>query len=341
MTVLFNPPSDMPLDAIGNGQDSPDVFDQAGIDALFGFGASEERQPPRMGLRGLLNTDVVNRERLPMLEVIGERMARSLATSMRNLTSDALDVSLRRIVTSRFGDFVHRLPLPTMVCVFRVEEWDNYGLISFDPALIYAVVDSLMGGRRLRASPRVDGRAFTAIEIMLVSRIIRQMLDDFVAAFAAIEPITATLERIETTPRFAAIVGPSNLAAVATFSVDMEGRGGPFEMVLPHATIEPVRDRLAQRFVGEKLGRDTLWERHMASQLLCSEFELEAVLGERLIPVSTYMNLKVGQTIGLQRRPDDPLDIVCRGQQIGTAGIGQRSGTIAVQVIDTIITEDD
>jgi hypothetical protein len=103
-----------------------------------------------------------------------------------------------------------------------------------------------------RATSRCgEGRAFT-IETVLVSRMVQLALDDLSQSFEAIEPVTMQVERMESSPRFAAIAGPSNIAAVATFRVDMEGRGGKFSVLLPYATIEPVRNKLLQRFMGAR-----------------------------------------------------------------------------------------
>ena len=35
-----------------------------------------------------------------------------------------------------------------LTAVFKAEEWDDHGLMVVDSALIYAIVDVLLGGRR-------------------------------------------------------------------------------------------------------------------------------------------------------------------------------------------------
>ncbi len=322
-------------DAASLPDELTETFDQAGIDAMFGFDTKPARAPVT-GLKALLETHIVNHERLPMLEVVCERMVRTLATSLRNLTSDALDVHLVSVGTRRFGDFMDRLPLPTMIGIFHVAEWENYGALTVDSGLIYAMVDSLLGGRPGVTAAPIEGRSFTAIETMLVGKMIEQTLADFAASFAVIEPAEMTLERVETMPRFAAIAAPSNMAVVASFRIDMEGRGGGFDIVLPFATIDPVRDKLVQRFAGDKLGRDPRWERHMTNELLASEVQVEAVLGERLMRVQDYMAFTVGQTISLDRDPNDPLTLACNNVPLGKVQIGRRSGLLAVQMLNTI-----
>jgi flagellar motor switch protein FliM len=235
---------------------------------------------------------------------------------------------------------MNRVPLPAMIGVFNVQEWENYGIAIVDSNLIYAVVDALLGGRKGNSPLRIEGRAFTTIETKLVSRMVQLALDDLANAFEAIEPVNMELKRIETSPRFAAIAGPSNIAAVATFSVDMEGRGGRFTVLLPYATIEPVRGRLLQRFMGEKLGRDRMWEAHMASELWQTEITMDVVLGQRQMRLHDVSNLAVGQTIRLDRGPDDTLEVHCGGVPLGHAHIGQRRSNMAVRMVTDIAREN-
>ncbi|GFE73373.1 MULTISPECIES: flagellar motor switch protein FliM [Novosphingobium] len=317
------------------GAINDDTFDQDSIDALFGFD-SDMPAAPKSGLKAMIESNVISHERLPMLEVVCERMVRSFATSMRNLTSDAIDVTLEEITSTRFGEFMNRVALPAMFGVFQVTEWENYGVVTVDSGLIYAVVDALLGGRKGSRPMRVEGRAFTTIETMLVSKMVQLALDDLSSAFEAIEPVTMVVERMESSPRFAAIAGPSNIAAVATFRVDMEGRGGKFSVLLPYATIEPVRDKLLQRFMGEKLGRDRIWAAHMASELYNTEVTVDVVLGEKLMSLRDVMTLKVGQTIALSHSPNDALQVQCGGVPLGRAHIGQRSSNIAIRMATDI-----
>ncbi|TCM17696.1 flagellar motor switch protein FliM [Novosphingobium sp. PhB165] len=312
-----------------------DTFDQAGIDALFGFDGDAPAQP-KSGLKAVIESNVISHERLPMLEVVCERMVRTFATSMRNLTSDAIDVSLEEITSTRFGEFMNRVALPAMFGVFQVTEWENYGVVTVESSLIYAVVDALLGGRKGSRPMRVEGRAFTTIETMLVSKMVQLALDDLSQAFEAIELVNMRVERMESSPRFAAIAGPSNIAAVATFRVDMEGRGGKFSVLLPYATIEPVRNKLLQRFMGEKLGRDRMWAAHMASELTHTEVTVDVVLGEKQMKLREVMNLKVGQTIAFSQSPNDALQVQCGGVPLGIAHIGQRSRNIAVRMANDI-----
>jgi flagellar motor switch protein FliM len=173
------------------------------------------------------------------------------------------------------------LPLPAMIAVFKAIEWDNYGLLTVDGPLIYSVVDVLLGGRRSGAPVRTEGRPFTSIERALLERLIRIVLGDMSTAFEPVSKVEFRYERLETNPRFAAIARPSNAAVRFRIKIDIDGRGGLLEILTPYATLEPVRDLLLQMFMGEKFGHDSIWETHLARQLLVTAVELEALLTSR------------------------------------------------------------
>src|SRR6185436_3638711 len=170
--------------------------------------------------------------------------------------------------------------------VFKAEEWDNLGLLVVDSAMIYSVVDVLLGGRRGTAAMRIEGRPYTTIERNLVERLVTVVLNDLSAAFDPLSPVTFRFDRLEINPRFASIVRPANAAILARLRIDMEDRGGRLELLLPYATLEPVRELLLQRFMGEKFGRDSIWEGHLASELWHTDIDLKAVLDEFVMPLN-------------------------------------------------------
>ena len=104
---------------------------------------------------------------------------------------------------------------------------------------------------------RIEGRPYTTIERNLVERLVRVVLADMSGAFDPLSPVTFRFDRLETNPRFATIARPANAAVLAKLRIDMEDRGGRIEILIPYATLEPIRELLLQMFMGEKFGRDS------------------------------------------------------------------------------------
>lgn len=320
----------------GSGREATRVLNQDEIDSLLGFDEEGDDGGERAGIQAILSSALVSYERLPMLEVVFDRLVRLMSTSLRNFTSDNVEVSLDNIASIRFGDYLNSIPLPAMLSVFKAEEWDNYGLITVDSSLIYSIVDVLLGGRRGTAAMRIEGRPYTTIERSLVERMVHVMLGDLSAAFEPLSPVTFRFDRLETNPRFATISRPSNAAIVARLRIDMEDRGGRLELLLPYATLEPVRELLLQMFMGEKFGRDTIWETHLAEELWITDVDLEAVIDTQVMRLRDVFDLKVGSQIMLSATQDTPVQLVCGNVPMYTGQMGRKGNKVAVRIGDRV-----
>lgn len=307
------------------------ILNQEEIDSLLGF--DEDSGPNRSsGVMALINSAMVNYERLPMLDIVFDRLVRLMSTSLRNLTSDNVEVSLDQVSTVRFGDYMNSIPLPAMLSVFKAEEWDNNGLLVTDSALIYSIVDVLLGGRKGTPAIRVEGRPYTTIESKLVEKMVQVTLSDLSSAFDPLSPVSFTLDRVETNPRFATITQSGNACVLARLRVDMGDRGGRVEILIPYATLEPIRELLLQMFMGEKFGRDSIWENHLTQELYKTDIQLQAILGEVFIPLGEMLHWKPGSKIMLNTTTEDVLEMRCGNFPMFIGPVGQKQGNIAVRI---------
>lgn len=315
-----------------DGAQSARVLNQAEIDSLLGFDDGPSSGENRTGMQKIISSGLVSYERLPMLEIVFDRLVRIMSTSLRNFTSDNVEVSIDNILSLRFGDYLNSIPLPAMLAVFKAEEWDNYGLMVVDSSMIYSIVDVLLGGRRGTAAMRIEGRPYTTIERTLVERLITVVLADLSASFDPLCPVTFRFERLEVNPRFATINRLSNAAVLARLRVDMEDRGGRMELLLPYATLEPVRELLLQQFMGEKFGRDSIWETHLAEELWSTDVDLDVVLDEQVMRLSDVMEFKPGTRIVLNAAPNAPVQLRCGAVPLFEGKLGRRKSRMAVRI---------
>ncbi len=313
-------------------QDSK-VLNQDEIDSLLGYGSSvEQNTPQKSGVQAILNSNMVSYERLPMLEIVFDRLIRLMATSLRNFTQDNVEVSLDSIESMRFGEYIDSLTLPTLLSVFKADEWDNYCLMSLDSSLIYSMVDVLLGGRRGTAAMRIEGRPYTTIELTIVKDIIQLILSDLSTAFDPITSVGFVFDRLETNPRFATITRMSNAVIVAHLRIDMEDRGGRIDLMIPYATLEPVRELLLQMFMGERFGRDTIWENHLMSQLWETDVEIKAVLKETEVKLSDVSAWQKGSFLPLDILPQDPVTVFCGDVPLFNGIMGRHDDHVVIKI---------
>jgi len=308
------------------------ILNQDEIDSMLGFSLTDVSLNDNSGIRAIIDSAMVSYERLPMLEIVFDRLVRLMTTSLRNFTSDNVEVSLDRITSVRFGDYLNSIPLPAILAVFKAEEWENFGLATVNSSLIYSIIDVLLGGRRGQSAVRVEGRPYTTIETNLVKRMIEVVLADAEFAFKPLSPVKFNIDRLETNPRFAAISRPANAAILVRLRIDMEDRGGNIELLLPYATIEPIRAVLLQMFMGEKFGRDPIWEGHLATEIGQAQIAVDAVLYEARLPLRKMMNLSVGDTLPLELKPDALVSVRCGDVTLTEGRMGKVGDRVAVRV---------
>src|SRR3974390_1104895 len=308
------------------------ILNQEEIDSLLGFSLADINLNDNSGIRAIIDSAMVSYERLPMLEIVFDRLVRLMTTSLRNFTSDNVEVSLDRITSVRFGDYLNSIPLPAILAVFKAEEWDNFGLATVNSSLIYSIIDVLLGGRRGQSTIRVEGRPYTTIETNLVKRMIEVVLSDAELAFKPLSPVRFNIDRLETNPRFAAISRPAHAAILVRLRIDMEDRRGNIQLLLPYATIEPIRSVLLQMFMGEKFGRDPIWEGHFATEIAHAEIAVDAVLYESDIPLKQLMKLKVGDTLPLEMAVDALVSVRCGSVTLTEGRMGRVGERVAIRV---------
>jgi len=112
----------------------------------------------------------------------------------------------------------------------------------------------------------------------------------------------------------------------------MEDRGGTIELLLPYATIEPIRAVLLQMFMGEKFGRDPIWEGHLATEIGQTRIGVDAVLYEARLPLRRMMGLNVGDTLMLEIKPDAMVTVRCGDITLTEGRMGRVGDRVAVRV---------
>src|SRR3569832_44176 len=320
-------------DALQSGKGGAErILNQDEIDSLLGFSLSDVSLNDNSGIRSIIDSAMVSYERLPMLEIIFDRLVRLMTTSLRNFTSDNVEVSLDRITTVRFGDYLNSIPLPAILGVFKAEEWENFGLVTVNSSLIYSIIDVLLGGRRGQGAVRVEGRPYTTIETSLVKRMLEVVLADAELAFKPLSPVKFNIDRLETNPRFAAISRPANAAILVRLRIDMEDRGGTVELLLPYATIEPIRATLLQMFMGEKNNHNPNKKNQHTTEIGQAQIEVDAVLYEARLPLKQMMNLRVGDTLMLELKPDAMVTVRCGDVTMTEGRMGRVGDRVAVRV---------
>lgn len=308
------------------------TLSQDEIDNLLGFG--EIKEVPTTGIRALIERSRDNYEKFPMLEVIFDRFARGVSTSLRSFTGENAEITIENITSIRFEDYLNSVPLPTLMGIFQAVEWENLGLMTIDSSLTYTLIDILLGGGSSQKGFRIDGRAFTAIEQDIIKNFSRLIFEDMTNAFTPITSVAFKFDRLETNPRFASITRHSNPVALISARIEFEGVGGKIDIVFPYSTLEPVKDLLMQMFAGESFGSDISWENYLSSELKSTFVQLQATLAPKNITIKDLSELKVGSTLVMNNKPHDEMPVTCNGVRLFSGRLGSVGDKVAICTTD-------
>ena len=284
----------------------------------------------------LTSQDRIIRGRLPQLEVIYEKFMRSFRVSLSSALRKSASITLTSTEFLKFGEFINTLPLPTCMSVLRFGNLRGSALLVIESKLAYALVDSFFGGAD-RPYTKIDGKEFTPIELQIVRKVVELAIGDLEQAWVSVEKIGCSFVRTEVNPQFVGIVPPTDVVIASTFDVELENATGTISMVIPYATIEPIKQKLSTGFQVESDQTDKkLWTAIIKEQLLETNLDLKVNLGETEIQLKDIMKLKVGDVIPLTQDATGELNVYVENVPRFKGYYGNHHGTVAVQVTRTI-----
>jgi flagellar motor switch protein FliM len=279
-----------------------------------------------------LNQESGEGNRMPMLEIVLDRFVRSLNTTMRNFTSENVDIAMDNVAFMKYGDYLNSIPMPTMIAILRSHNWRDYALMTLEAPLMYAVVDVLLGGRRGGDMRGLEGRTFTTIERKMTERLIRTMIGDLNLSFASIADPRFGFDRLEVNPKFALLSRPETPTHIATFRFYMEDRGGKFTVALPSTLLFPIRDVLTQAFLGDSSENDDIWMQQLSSQTLSAQVQLEVILDTVPATLDQVLLWQKGTVVELNATTQSPVDVRVGNMTIWRGTMGRIGRKIAVRV---------
>ncbi|MTH98265.1 flagellar motor switch protein FliM [Roseibium sp. RKSG952] len=305
--------------------------------SAFTAGTSSERA---MIADRLLDAAGISVDRLPMLPVVFDRMARVMADSMRQKSASPSYISVSYVENSRIGDVLDDYEANALVAVLYSPEWDARVLIGFDRDFIFTLADVLLGADG--TEPPIDEeRTFSNIETRIARIVFEVAAKALEESFEPISKTSFKIERIESRMDFAIIGRRNNPAVIGRLLLQAIGRGGEVFVIMPHATLNPLRQRLSQVLSGEMTNRDRQWTQHFHHEIQKTEVKLEAILEERELTLDEISNLQVGQVIELQATSRTPVTLSCNHQPVFTCQLGQLDGSYTLQIEDLIHEEKD
>src|SRR3546814_9835230 len=160
--------------------------------------------------------------------------------------------------------------------LFRSKPLRGAGLFTFDPNLVFLVIDSMFGGHG-RYNPRVEGRDFTTTEQRIIRRLLNLTLESYGGAWEQVYSVEFEYIRSEMHTKFASITSGNEIVVVSSFNIELGASGGNLNICLPYSMIEPVRDLLTRPLQEANVEAiDQRWTNQLSRQVRSADVELVA-----------------------------------------------------------------
>jgi flagellar motor switch protein FliM len=319
------------------------VLSQGEVDALLrgvseGQIQTETDIPEEVG--GVVPYDLTSQEkivrgRLPTLDIINQMFSRLFRNSFSSLMRKSADISAVSADSLKFGEFLRSLSVPTTLHVFRMEPLRGFGLMVVESRLVFSFVDNFFGGTG-NSDVNIMGRDFSAIEVRMTKKVVQNALEDWERAWKSVHPVACTYVRSEVNPQFAAIVPPTDVVLVIVFDIEMENSSGTFTICIPYSMIEPITKKLKANFQSEQMEVDQMWISRLRGELMQTEMEMVAELGQTQVTPRDLIGLNEGDVVMLDRDVSDPLHVKINGTAKFKGYSGVSRGMKAIQITEVL-----
>jgi len=294
------------------------------------------------GARGfdLASQERIIRGRMPTMELIHDRFARSFRTALSKFLGRSCFINVGGIEIVKFGLFMKKLPLPSSLHIYRMPPLQGYALLVVSTPLLFSIIDNLFGGSGA-GKVRIEGREYTAIENRLIGKIVMMALDVLKDAWAPIHPVDFVYVRSEFNPLAIAIVPPTDVVIIVTIEVELEQESTSITFCTPYSTIEPLRQKLSAGFQSTRLEVDRGLIRRMERNLKICDVNMSVELGRGQVKGRDMMDLSIGDIIPLETGPSEPATLMVEGVPKYKGFVGTYHGSRALKVSSAIERPQD
>jgi flagellar motor switch protein FliM len=280
--------------------------------------------------------DRIVRGRMPVLDRLNERWVGAFQNDLVALVRQPVEVALQEVQLTAYGEWQAGMPVPSSLNVFTVKPWPRNALIAVDGRLLFQLVDTYYGGGSARKAQTPARESLTPTEQRLTRVVVDALADHFKRAFAPVAALDFQLVQTETNPNFLSIATVSEAVVVTRLEVLLGEVGGSISLVVPLASFDAVRDKLAEGLKTVSAETRHRWEKSLRAQLEDAQLALNTIFLETEITVRELLELKPGDILPIEMPKTATL---CAGSRPLLRGkFGRSRGYNAVSAIEAVKT---
>jgi flagellar motor switch protein FliM len=281
--------------------------------------------------------DRIAKEQLRSIHILHENFARSLGSSLSAYLRAYVVVNLVSVEQLSFMEFLQCLPSPTCLVSLGMSQFDNNALLEISPAIVFPVLEMLLGGKG-NSAVKLE-REITEIERSILDGVIRIMLRDLRDAWRQVATIDFTIDAYETEPQLLQILAPNEAVVAISIEIRIGDVSGMINLAVPSITLKMLAQRFDQQWTSRKTESTDADHSRVLNLIRNAAVRLDSRLNGPTLTVEDMLRLEAGDILSFDYPVQKPIDINVNGKlkfrgQVVTVG-RKRSVELTEQVLST------
>lgn len=252
--------------------------------------------------------DKFSKEQLRSLQMIHETFSRLFASSLSAYLRVPTHVDLVSVEQASYEDY-HQSLTASILSVFTMPPLAGQAILEMEFSIVFSMIDRLLGGPGNMVKSNM---VLTEIEQALTESILHRALNDLKSAWEGIVQFTPRREAIETQAQFVQIVPPNDVVVSILFEIKIGELRGAMSLCIPYLLLKPISTKLSgQRWFTTNVKKsDGQSARLLAERLASTYVTCVCRLGTARITVRDLLHLRVGDTLMLDRKATDEIELM-------------------------------
>lgn len=305
-------------------------------------GQRREDQVSQISVYDFKRPERVSKEQMRAFQALHEGFSREFGAVLSGMLRSIVEVKLISVDQLTYSEFVFSLENPTCFNLLFSEGLEGHLILDLNPAIIFPVVDRLLGGGR-DGTHVFPSRPLTEIELRLVSRITDHAIRGLERAWANIRDLKLRVAQVESNPQLVQIVPPNEVIVLISFEITMGEVRGIMNLCIPFNTIEPLSGKLSSDSWAAytKKAADPRQQLSLETGVTQARVEMVVTLATTRLMAREVMDLAVGDVIMTEHEKTSGLEVNVEGRPLFLGYPGLLKGHKAIRIGERVTKTRD
>ena len=280
--------------------------------------------------------DKFSKEQWHTLQSMHDTFARVVGAALSSRLRTLVSVRLSSIDQGLYEEWQSQVPSQTICYVLSMAPLDGNIVLEFNREMAAEFIDRLLGGNGILIDAN---RELGEIEVTLLRALSGGVVKSLEEMWAAVLPTQFELKDIGLDAGLIQVAGANDVVVTAFFEVSVGSQLGAMSICLPYTVVEPIVQMLSTQHWNATGAKRTAQPRaHRVMRVLLGQAPLDVVaqLGGADVPLRAVTEMQPGDTIVLERRIDEPIDVVVGNRPRFRARPGLSGNQVGALILDVI-----